>query len=330
MAGLTIALWLASFGETRIYARNLVNPNAPASPKPLEWAGLSNDHFWIPFFYLVTVGCVAMLFTIFIRHQRRTGSRHPGLPLYLAFCLGPFLDPIINWGMYAVYYPKLFHWPITWPLASISPTVEPLWVMVAYQLFFLPVALGLFTIHRKLTSRAKPDSWTVRHPAGSLFLFAGVLGMGADILMEMWMLNMHIYNYTQIAGPYLSWGHGNLQLVEIVWIGLWMGGLAVMLRRDDRGRSLCARLAQTSPRLRRLRLGEIGTAFVIVGLGLCLYCGTFAGLRLAGLAKPVPTPYPFRTVKTYDPDGRMEKAGQPGAYFDGIWCTSRHCGTHSD
>ena len=31
----------------------------------------------------------------------------------------------MNWAPYAVYNPQLWHWPETWPLVSLSPTVEP-------------------------------------------------------------------------------------------------------------------------------------------------------------------------------------------------------------
>ena len=42
----------------------------------------------------------------------------------------------MNWAPYAVYNPQLWHWPETWPLVSLSPTVEP-FIVVGYVTFYL-------------------------------------------------------------------------------------------------------------------------------------------------------------------------------------------------
>ena len=47
-----------------------------------------------------------------------------------------WMDPIMNWAPYAVYNPQLWHWPESWPLVSLSPTVEPL-VVFGYVMFDL-------------------------------------------------------------------------------------------------------------------------------------------------------------------------------------------------
>ena len=91
-----------------------------------------------------------------------------------------------------------------------------------------------------------------------------VLGGLADILMEIWMINIGVYKYTQIAGPSLWWGNAHLQVTEFIWVGLLIAGTAVLMRRDDKGRSFAAVLAKSNRTLRRLRLGEFGTTFILV------------------------------------------------------------------
>ena len=49
-------------------------------------------------------------------------------------------DPIMNWAPYAVYNPQLWHWPETWPLVSLSPTVEP-FIVVGYATFYMAAVL---------------------------------------------------------------------------------------------------------------------------------------------------------------------------------------------
>lgn len=320
-----MAIFVLTVGETRIYARNMLNPDTPRLTEPFTWAGLSVDHFWIPVLYLGTAVGVSGVVAFFVRHKRRTGNRHPAVALYLALFIGPLIDPILNWAMYAVYYPKIHHWPITWAFFSISPSIEPFWVIGAYQLSLIPVCLMVFALYRWINRKASPDSWLVRHHSAGLFVFAAFVGMGFDIALEMWAMSINVWRYTQIAGPYLSFGHANLAFIEIVWVGVIIGSLTVMLNRDDKGQSFCTRLAKSQSLFKRLRCGEVGVAFVVVGMIMFLYGGTFVALRLAGLMKPVPAKYPYTSIKTYDPDGLMEKAGQPGPYFDGIWCTSSHC-----
>ena len=48
----------------------------------------------------------------------------------------------MNWAPYAVYNPQLWHWPETWPLVSLSPTVEP-FIVIGYATFYIgPVLPG--------------------------------------------------------------------------------------------------------------------------------------------------------------------------------------------
>ena len=66
--------------------------------------------------------------------RRRPG--HPVLLMVLATTLLVWQDPIMNWAPYAVYNPQLWHWPETWPLVSLSPTVEP-FIVIGYATFYM-------------------------------------------------------------------------------------------------------------------------------------------------------------------------------------------------
>ena len=327
LVGAGLLAWLLTFAETGVDEVRVANPSPPNPVPALEWAGQSATDFWVPIFYGVTFAVMGLMGWIFWRYWRRTGQVHAGLPIFIALgVVGLVGDPIFNWAMYCNYHPDLLHWPVDWNLMNVAPTVEPLWiVMGAYQVFFLAPAILAFWLYGKvIAERAGADSWVRRHPGWSLLIFASVFGFGMDILMEQWMLNMGIYKYTQIAGPAMTWGHGHLQLFEIIWIGVLIGFYAVLLQRDDKGQSVCKRLSSAGP-LKKLHLGELGMAFILVAISLSLYGGFWTVLRETGQADVVAGTYPYRAVKTYDPDGKMQAAGQPGPYFSGTWCLGDGC-----
>jgi hypothetical protein len=328
VVGALLAAWVLSHGETVLDEPRVANPSPPAQLPKMEWLGMSTLNFWVPIFYGVTIGFTLLMVHLFVRHRRRTGTRHPALPLFMVFWIGIAADPILNWAMYCNYHPSLLHWPTDWQLFNVAPNVEPLWiVMGAYQVFFIgPAMLGFAMYRRWVVPRVKPHSWADRHQALSVFLAVTLFGFLMDYLMEMWMLNMHIYKYTQIAGPTLVLGGGSLQVFEVLVVGLMIGLYAALLVRDDTGASTCARLASGNRRLARLGLGEYGVAALMVVGSLAAYGVFWTTLRETGSATNIAAgDYPFRASKTYDPNGLLERAGQPGPYFGGTWCSFRQC-----
>jgi len=328
VAGLSTLVWACCVTTTDVSTTRIANPHRPNPMPEMRWAGLSTHHFWIPVFYGITVGVMALMLYKFIRHRQAYGRHHPALPIFVALWLQVLVDPIYNWGFYCVYDPALLHWPITWPTFNFSPSVEPLWILLgAYQVFFIGPAWLILAGHRKfIASRIRSGSWTDQHPTLSLFLVGTVLGGLADILMEIWMMNIGVYKYTQIAGPSLGWGNAHLQVTEIIWVGLLVAGTTVLLRRDDKGRSFAAVLAKSNGTLRRLRLGEFGTTFVLVTAALAIYGSFFIGARVAGLATNVVYGHwPYPAIKTFDPDGRLRDAGIPGPYYGGTLCFRSTC-----
>jgi hypothetical protein len=328
VAGVAALCWAFSVGTTDISATHIANPEAPQPLPEMRWAGLSTHHFWIPLFYAITVGVIAVMIYRFVRHRRDFGNHHPALAIFAVLWLQVLLDPIYNWGFYCVYDPALLHWPITWPPFNFSPSVEPHWILMgAYQVFFIGPAWLILAGYRKVVDRrVTPGSWLDRHPTLSLFLVGAVLGGLADILMEIWMINIGVYKYTQIAGPSLWWGNAHLQVTEIIWVGLLIAGTAVLMRRDDKGRSFATVLAKSNRTLQRLRLGQFGTTFVLVTAALAIYGSFFIGARVAGLATNVVYDrWPYPAIKTFDPDGRLREAGIPGPYYGGTFCVRHTC-----
>ena len=82
----------------------------------------------------------------------RRYPKHPILLMVLACTSIVWKDPIMNWAPYAVYNPQLSHWPETWPLVSLSPTVEP-FVVIGYVMFYLAPYFPAIWILRRLQQR---------------------------------------------------------------------------------------------------------------------------------------------------------------------------------
>ena len=85
----------------------------------------------------------------------------------LAITLLVWQDPIMNWAPYAVYNPQLWHWPETWALVSLSPTVEP-FIVIGYATFYMAPFFPAVFILRRLQARRPVESFVWRHPLLSL------------------------------------------------------------------------------------------------------------------------------------------------------------------
>ncbi len=91
-------------------------------------------------------------------------SRHPVLLMVLATTVLVWQDPIMNWAPYAVYNPQLWHWPETWPLVSLSPTVEP-FIVIGYATFYMAPFFPAVWLLRRMQARRPVESLRVAAPA---------------------------------------------------------------------------------------------------------------------------------------------------------------------
>ncbi len=91
---------------------------------------------WIVLVEIFSYLALATIFTLIVVLWRRHPN-HPYLLMTLAITTLAWLDPIMNWATFAAYNPDLWHWPEDWPLVSISPTIEPLFI-ASIAMFVLP------------------------------------------------------------------------------------------------------------------------------------------------------------------------------------------------
>ena len=106
---------------------------------------------YISFLDAATVVALIALLIVFISGWRR----NPGSPVMLMFLCTTLIvwqDPIMNWSPFAVYNPDLIHWPESWPLVSLSPTVEP-FVVFGYVMFYFGPYFPAVWILRKLQAK---------------------------------------------------------------------------------------------------------------------------------------------------------------------------------
>ena len=101
--------------------------------------------------------------------------------MFLCTTLIVWQDPIMNWAPYAVYNPELLHWPESWPLVSLSPTVEP-FIVFGYVMFYFGPYFPAIWILRKLQAKHGPEAFVSRHPLVSLGALALVIGFIFDAI----------------------------------------------------------------------------------------------------------------------------------------------------
>ena len=322
-------LWTAVLGFLFLAAHNarpggdldsrIQNPAVDGHPRPVT--PLFDDPHWMTKLQLGTLSTVIIVFIACVVLWRRH-PRHPILLMAIA-CEGIlWMDPIMNWAPYAVYNPQLWHWPETWPLVSLSPTIEP-FVVFGYVTFYLAPFFPAIWLLRKVQRRRPVDSFVWRHPLISLSLLVYVIGFAYDAMLEIFCIRTGLYIYSQVI-PFGSVFTGHAYQFPLIWesslVTLVMIPAAVLLYRDDTGRTVAEKLTQ---RLRlfasRPALGLFVVMFAIVNVAYFAYGAGFAVIRWSGKATSVACPYPYPEAKVYDPQGYYAEAGQPGPYFPGIW-----------
>jgi len=137
----------------------VANPNVHGRPRPVRFNLRVGLHHFLDTATAVTL---VVLLVVFIRGWRR----NPGSPVMLMFLCTTLIvwqDPIMNWSPFAVYNPDLTHWPESWPLVSLSPTVEP-FVVFGYVMFYFGPYFPAVWILRKLQARKGPEHFVVPAP----------------------------------------------------------------------------------------------------------------------------------------------------------------------
>src|SRR5262245_61210843 len=300
-------------------AERLASPGVVGVPRPVDFLFGKSD--WI---VMQEVGLVLLMMSLVaiaaVFWQRY--PRHPVLLMAIAATGLVWIDPVMNWAPYAVYNPQLTHWPETWPLVSLSPTVEP-FVVLGYATFYVAPFFPALWVLRRMQARRSADSLVWRHPLIVLSAMILVIGFVYDAILEIVCVRTGLYIYSHVI-PLGSLWAGEWYQFPLLWesalVTVVMIPAGVLLYRDDTGRTQAEKLAQRVRGFRtRPALGTFLVMFAILNVAYLVYGGAFAVIRASGSATSVACPWPYPEAKVYDPQGLYEKAGQPGPYFPGIW-----------
>ena len=141
------------------------NPNDTGGPHPLSDPLFGYGHWIVTieiFSYLALVSIIALIAVLWRRYPN-----HPYLLMTIAVSTLAWLDAPMNWATFAAYNPDLWHWPEDWPIVSLSPTIEPLFI-AAIAMFVVPPFFPAIWVLRRLQARRPLDSFVSRHPLISL------------------------------------------------------------------------------------------------------------------------------------------------------------------
>jgi hypothetical protein len=321
LVGLAIIGLIAHFARTGAVSPRIANPEVTGMPRPVEFLlGYSN---WVRLEEWGTVITLVALFLFCVSVWRRNPG-HPYVLMAIASTAIVWQDPIMNWAPYAVYNPQLWHWPEDWPLAELSPTVEP-FVVIGYALFYFGPFFPAIWILKRLQAKAPMDAFVWRHPLLSMALLILVIGFVFDMMLEVSMIRTGLYIYSQVI-PFGALFPGTTFQFPLIWestfVTFVMIPAGVLCYRDDTGRTVAEKLAQ---RLRwfqsRPALATFLVMFGILNIAYFMYGAAFATIKASGAATAVACPYPYPEAKVYDPQGYYEREGQPGPYFEGYWNT---------
>jgi hypothetical protein len=300
-------------------ADRIANPAVEGAPRPVEPLWGRSD--WLTIHQVGTIVMMVALVTVVAVMWRRH-PRHPVLLMVLATTLLVWQDPIMNWAPFAVYNPELWHLPETWPLVSLSPTVEP-FIVIGYATFYMAPFFPAVWVLRRMQARRPPGSFVSQHPLVALASLILAIGFVLDACLENFLIRTQLYVYSQVM-PFGSYAVGEWYQFPLIWesIGVTVVMIAagILLYRDDTGRTQAEKLAQRSRVFRtRPALGTFLVMFAVVNVAYFAYGAGFAIIRASKAATSVACSWPFAEAKVYDPNGFYEEAGQTGPFFPGIW-----------
>ena len=318
LVGLALVAYHARPGAV---ADRIRNPDVDGVPRPVEPL-FGFDH-WITLHQLGTVAMVIALAAFLIIGWRR----HPGHPVLLMVIVTTVLiwqDPIMNWAPFAVYNPQLWHWPETWALVSLSPSVEP-FIVIGYATFYMFPFFPAAFLLRRIQARRPVESFVWRHPLLSLTALIIPIGFVFDAFLEIFLVRTQLYIYSHVP-TFGSFAAGEPHQFPLIWESLLVSTVmvpaGVLLHRDDTGKTQAEKLAN---RVRAFRgrpvLGAFLVMTVIINVGYFAYGAGWGVLKWTKTNSVVACPFPFPEAKVWDPQGFYEEAGHPGPFYPGIWST---------
>lgn len=232
------------------------------------------------------------------------------------------MDPLANWATFAVFDPRMLHFPLSWPYVDIAPNLEPaLSFLGGYAAYYLLTGIGLLWAHdRFVHPLIRRDSWLDRHRLSAVFAGAFAAAIPLNAVVQFLWLKFGIFVYSEAVGPVLRIGNTYLPVIMVIYDCFIFAMVAVLCVRDETGELvLVTRLAHRLPSrpgrptvtVNRQILAAIGVGVVSFAVPLAV----LAALRVAGLSQPAYEKFPYPAMKVYDPYGHLEHAGKPGSYY---------------
>lgn len=294
------------------------NPNPGPAPYP-PFLDFDNWPLVIAFSSIpMAIGLVGVLVWLSVR-QRKV---HWAVVIAFAGLITGALDPLANWATFAIFDPRMLHFPFSWPYVNISPNLEPaLAFLGGYSAYYLLNGLGILQLHDRLIAPVfRRSSWLAAHRLVAVFIGAFLVAIPLNGLVQFTWMRFGIFFYTEAVGPVLRVGHIYFPLIMAVYDSLIFAMVAVMCVRDENGDLLLInRIAQRLPARRgRNEVTLTRQLLISVSLGLISFAAplaVLAGLRAAELSEPAYEQNPYPNVKVYDPYGHLEKAGKPGPFY---------------
>ncbi|ASW89850.1 hypothetical protein A5626_04505 [Mycobacterium marseillense] len=266
----------------------------------------------------LATGLIATLVWLSVR-QRKV---HWAVVIAFAGLITGALDPLANWATFAIFDPRMLHFPSSWPYMNIAPNLEPaLSFLGGYAAYYLLSGLGILHLHDSfLDPIVRRTSWLARHRLAAVFPGAFLIAMPLNTLVQLTWLRFGIFYYSEAVGPVLRIHHVHFPLIMAVYDSFIFAMVAVMCVRDDGGelvlitriaRRIPARPGRNKVTLTRQLLVSAAVGLVSFGIPLAV----LAGLRAAGLSEPAYEQNPYPNLKVYDPYGHLEESGKPGPFY---------------
>ncbi|OMC44926.1 spirocyclase AveC family protein [Mycobacterium sp. IS-1264] len=294
------------------------NPNPSPAPYP-PFLGFDNWPLAVSFSSIpMAIGLTGMLVWLSVR-QRKV---HWAVVVAFAGLITGALDPLANWATFAVFDPRMLHFPLSWPYVNIAPNLEPaLSFLGGYAAYYLLTGLGMLQLYdRFLDPVTRRTNWLARHRLAAVFLGTFVIAIPINGVVQFAWMRFGIFYYTEAVGPTLQIGHIHFPLIMAVYDSLIFGMVAVMCVRGEGGELvLINRIARWLPARRdRSRVTLTRQLLVSVAIGLVSFATPLAvlsGLRAAGLSEPAYEQNPYPNIKVYDPYGHLRESGKPGPFY---------------
>jgi hypothetical protein len=294
------------------------NPNPGPAPYP-PFLGYDN---WPLAVALSSIPMAVGLIGVLVWLSARQRSVHWTVVIACAGLISGALDPLANWATFAVFDPRMLHFPLTWPYVNIAPNLEPaLSFLGGYAAYYLLNGLGMLQLYDRLLGPVtRRVGWFAGHRLAAVFAGTFVIAIPLNGLVQFTWMRFGIFYYTEAVGPTPRIGHIHFPLIMAVYDSFIFAMVAVMCVRDgDNELVLINRIARRLP----TRLGSDEATLtrqllVAVAVGLVSFAAPLAvlsGLRAAGLSHPAYEQNPYPEVKVYDPYGHVQQSGKPGPFF---------------